>query len=461
MPEILYITGKKEDDALFDALSNLKTGRVNALTQLEIESFNRSPSLVVVKRKDLNKRLFKKIQSVFKKPPLLVLLSEKKEKVPAYLQESENVEIVYISFPEEICSVVSRVLLLRNVLNDYNRLKEENRELNRLINIQRELTKLMMIHDDLDSLFNDMMKSLKTVFNVKNWAVFIKDIETDEFVLTGASLKRKELKDVRLKPGDGVVGWVSIKKRPLVIDDLEGDVRARAEMKIHRVFKTSSMLVFPVEGRNSVVAVVELINKRKGDFTKDDLLLLGNILGHISVAVEKVMLQLRLEELVITDDLTKLFNLRYLNRTLDIELERANRYNTHVSLIFMDIDHFKDVNDTHGHLVGSKLLTEIAQLLLSRLRSVDIVARYGGDEFVIVLPQTSSKYAAMIAERLRKTVEEAVFLKKQGYNLKVTASFGVASYPDVAKSKEELLNLADEAMYKVKYKNRNGVYVII
>ncbi len=461
MPEILYITGKKEDDALFDALSNLKTGRVNALTQLEIESFNRSPSLVVVKRKDLNKRLFKKIQSVFKKPPLLVLLSEKKEKVPAYLQESENVEIVYISFPEEICSVVSRVLLLRNVLNDYNRLKEENRELNRLINIQRELTKLMMIHDDLDSLFNDMMKSLKTVFNVKNWAVFIKDIETDEFVLTGASLKRKELKDVRLKPGDGVVGWVSIKKRPLVIDDLVGDVRARSEMKIHRVFKTNSMLVFPVEGRNSVVAVVELINKRKGDFTKDDLLLLGNILGHISVAVEKVMLQLRLEELVITDDLTKLFNLRYLNRTLDIELERANRYNTHVSLIFMDIDHFKDVNDTHGHLVGSKLLTEIAQLLLSRLRSVDIVARYGGDEFVIVLPQTSSKYAAMIAERLRKTVEEAVFLKKQGYNLKVTASFGVASYPDVAKSKEELLNLADEAMYKVKYKNRNGVYVII
>jgi diguanylate cyclase (GGDEF)-like protein len=127
----------------------------------------------------------------------------------------------------------------------------------------------------------------------------------------------------------------------------------------------------------------------------------------------------------------------------------------------MDVDHFKIINDNYGHLVGSKLLVEMGQLLLKSLRTVDIVARYGGDEFVIVLPQTPPNSAIQIAERIRKSVENNVFLKKEGYSLKLTASFGVASYPESASSKEELLRLADEAMYRVKYQTRNGVYAIV
>ena len=168
-----------------------------------------------------------------------------------------------------------------------------------------------------------------------------------------------------------------------------------------------------------------------------------------------------MEELSITDDLTKLFNTRYLNRTLEIEITRANRHRTSLALIFMDVDHFKIINDNYGHLVGSKLLVEMGQLLLKSLRTVDIVARYGGDEFVIVLPQTPPNNAIQIAERIRKSVENNVFLKKEGYSLKLTASFGVASYPESANSKEELLRLADEAMYRVKYQTRNGVYAIV
>jgi two-component system, cell cycle response regulator len=127
----------------------------------------------------------------------------------------------------------------------------------------------------------------------------------------------------------------------------------------------------------------------------------------------------------------------------------------------MDIDYFKHVNDRYGHLVGSKILAEMGQLLIKNLRTIDVVVRYGGDEFVIVLPHTPPAAAAQIAERIRKSVERNAFLEKEGYALRITASFGVASYPESARSKEELLRLADEAMYKVKYHTKNGVHAII
>lgn len=180
-----------------------------------------------------------------------------------------------------------------------------------------------------------------------------------------------------------------------------------------------------------------------------------------AIFIEKALLYQKVEELSVTDDLTKLFNQRYLHRTIEMEVQRALRYQTSVALIFMDIDYFKDVNDNYGHLVGSKVLVEMGQLLIKNLRIVDIVVRYGGDEFVMILPHTPPVAAARVAERIRKAVERNVFLKEEGYSLKITASFGVASCPESAKSKEELIRLADEAMYKVKYRTRNGVYALL
>ncbi|HSG05233.1 MAG TPA: GGDEF domain-containing protein, partial [Nitrospiria bacterium] len=150
---------------------------------------------------------------------------------------------------------------------------------------------------------------------------------------------------------------------------------------------------------------------------------------------------------------------RYLNQMLDRELKRSQRYNGMLSIIFLDMDFFKNVNDTHGHLMGSKVLVEVGRILLRSLRIVDVIARYGGDEFVVVLPETSVRTGIRIAQRLLEEVQRHEFLKAEGISLHLAASFGVAGFPEHATTKRELFRVADQAMYLAKNGGRAQVCV--
>jgi diguanylate cyclase (GGDEF)-like protein len=167
----------------------------------------------------------------------------------------------------------------------------------------------------------------------------------------------------------------------------------------------------------------------------------------------------RAEALTVTDDLTQLYNSRYLSQVLRREAKRASRSGRPLSLLFIDLDGFKAINDTHGHLFGSRALVEAAAVIRVSARETDIVARFGGDEFSLVLPDTGSEGAAAVGERVRDKVAAHRFLHADGLDIALTVSVGVATLPDVAESAEQLIQAADKAMYWVKDHGKDGIHV--
>ena len=165
------------------------------------------------------------------------------------------------------------------------------------------------------------------------------------------------------------------------------------------------------------------------------------------------------QSLIYIDDLTKLYNGRYLNVVLDREMKRSERYRNFFCVLFMDIDFFKRVNDAHGHLVGSRVLVEVGSVLRACVRDSDTVVRYGGDEFVVLLVETNADEAMIVAERMRRMIEVEPFVKELGLGIRLTMSIGISAFPEHATTKQALLNLADQAMYRGKESTRNVVYL--
>jgi len=180
---------------------------------------------------------------------------------------------------------------------------------------------------------------------------------------------------------------------------------------------------------------------------------------HFGLALRNLGRFTEVEDLAYLDDLTHLFNVRYLDLVLDRKINDCRGQKGSFSLLFLDLDYFKSVNDTHGHLVGSKLLVEVARIVKGCVRDDDVVVRFGGDEYVILLHGTDSGGALKVAERIRRTIETHHFLSREGFGLSVTTCIGVASFPEHAQDKATLLDLADRAMYRGKKSTRNVIYI--
>jgi diguanylate cyclase (GGDEF)-like protein len=335
-------------------------------------------------------------------------------------------------------------------------LRQRTRELSFFINVGKALTSTLDFHKVLKII----MDKAERLIRCESWALLLLNDATQELsfeMIKGPWLR--EVKNVRIRVGEGVEGRAVKEGFPLIIRDLSLEGPFKHQLLLRRL-RARSVLCVPIVSKKKTLGVLEMVNKISGEpFERGDADLLLKLVDHAAIALERASLYQQMSDLAVTDDLTKLYNFRHLDRALENEIRRGQRYGSKVSLVFLDMDYFKNVNDQYGHLRGSKVLVEVAQLLVRSLRDVDIVARYGGDEFVIVLPQTSVQSTLKIMERVQEVLRKSEFLKEDGLRLKLSASFGIAGFPDHAKNKADLVRLADQAMYRAKGLGRDRICV--
>ena len=286
------------------------------------------------------------------------------------------------------------------------------------------------------------------------WSVLLLDSEKSCLIIESAAGPGMESwLGRRLGIGEGAAGKALRSRHSVVL--AQG---AAACPEIPSDLPWTQVLAVPLLSRGKAIGAVELIRSGEGKpFRRRDARIAALLLEPMAVALESSQLLRHSQELSVTDDLTKLYNSRYLNASLSREVQRARRYRAQVSLIFLDLDGFKNVNDQHGHLAGSRALVEVGAVIRNMVREIDIVCRFGCDEFTVILPQTGSEGARIIAERIRQRLEETVFLETFSLAVRITASFGVATFPDHALSEKSLIQKADEAMYRVKGRGKNAV----
>src|SRR5690349_9551949 len=323
----------------------------------------------------------------------------------------------------------------------------------------QELGKALTSSLQLDQVLRTIMEKIDEFLRPDNWSLLLLDEAKQELYFELAvGTASQALKDVRVKLGQGIAGWVAQSGETVVVPDTSKDTRFFGKVDEKTKMETRSIVAVPVKFRDTCLGVIELINCiGPGGFDARDLKLLEALSDFAAIALENARHVKRIHELTITDDCTSLYNARHMGFILETEIYRSQRYNYEFSLVFIDLDHFQQVNDTHGHLIGLRLLAEIGHALKAHCRLIDFAFRYGGDEFVILLPQTSKDNALNVARRLHKLVRETVWLNDAGLRVKLTPSVGVASYPVDSRTKEGLLHLADEAMYLVKNTNRDSV----
>jgi diguanylate cyclase (GGDEF)-like protein len=309
---------------------------------------------------------------------------------------------------------------------------------------------------DLDTILRTILEHMERIVEAELWALLMLDETSgDLYYAIAAGEQQDAFRGLRVKPGEGAAGWVLAQGETLIVPEAEDDPRimqpGAAGMPAVR-----SVIALPLRGRKGTQGVIEIFNPRAemSDYTIAFLHILAD---HAAIAIENARDVARIQQLTIADDTTGLYNVRHLYDVLGRELKRSKKLRLPLSLAFLDLDRFKLVNDAYGHLVGSELLALTANRLQELGRKQDICFRYGGDEFVIVMPETGAKAALELAEVLNRALMETQFRTRDGLKLRVSASVGLASAPDDGNQVHAIIGIADTRMYAVKSDGRGQV----
>lgn len=321
-----------------------------------------------------------------------------------------------------------------------------------------EVAKTVVSTLDLDTLLQAIMVSAMQYAETPAGSVALYDSKKKELSLhahSGLSIDFIKVERWSVIPG-GLTEQILNSGEMFIVSDTENSPFFHNPVAVHEGIR--SLVCVPLIFRDDIVGILYLDDFTPRDFDRQKLELLSILASFAALAIYNARLHNKTKLMAITDFLTGLHNHRYFQQILTQELGRARRYEKVLSLIILDVDNFKSFNDRFGHAVGDKVLIAISEIILSSLRKVDYAFRYGGEEFIILLPETSLKHAIILAERTRiKISDEAAGLVPESCGSKITVSAGVACYPENGTNREDLFSLMDSYLYKAKSMGKNRV----
>jgi len=337
------------------------------------------------------------------------------------------------------------------------------------LRVFHEVARALTSNLKLDSLLRAIMAKMEDFFGPEHWSLLMVDEETGElYYALSTGLDESLLRDLRLKPGEGIAGYVAATGNPLVVPDVSADPDWSRYAQAHPELNLRSIACLPIRHGERTLGALQLNNSKLDLLPESSIAFLRVLCDYAAIALENARHVKLIHHLSITDDCTGLFNSRHLYTLLEQEIaEHAAKsafrvvpfMKPHFSLLFLDLDYFKRVNDRHGHLVGSRLLAEVGNLL-KRVGGPDHAAfRYGGDEFVALLPGMGKDAAMAATMDLCQRLRDSRFLESKGLALNVSGSFGLATFPEDGNSVHAILRSADKMMYEVKNSTRNNVAV--
>lgn len=352
-----------------------------------------------------------------------------------------------LSFSEEWGAVASAFNQLLTSLRSHKSTWEKQLRNLESLNYFAEL---IHSHLETDVLLPTLCEKIKELMQVKEILLFNVDKNSRKLVpWAAAGIESERLPRLQFAIGEGLAGWVAKTGETVFLNNPSADERFKT---MEGGTKIESILCAPLMGQEGIVGVLSVANRADGmPFTDQDRQFFATLTPHIAQALENAQLY----QLAITDELTGLYSARYFRHRIEKEMKRAYRYKQPLSLMMMDLDYFKKVNDTYGHLTGDGVLREVANRIRRGIRDIDIPCRYGGEEFCLLLPETDLQGTEILAERLRKAIAEKA-VHQNGNIIPMTISIGVAALSD-GQTKEQFIDAADDAMYRAKQEGRNRV----
>jgi len=309
---------------------------------------------------------------------------------------------------------------------------------------------------DLDKLTNLILEELLSTLHIKRAGFFLKKNEDGDFeIVTHRGMD--EIDPINLRAGHPLIEWFKTSNRVLTDNDLDVFPQFKALWE-HEEIDLENLgveLYIPLKVGPNLVGLLVIGPKLSEEkYARDDELTLTTLANQTAVAIENARLFYQVQQLAIIDDLTGIYNRRHLLELSEREFKRAQRFRRSLSIVMMDIDHFKMVNDSHGHAVGDEVLRIVAERCKNNIRTVDVLGRYGGEEFIFLLPETGLSEAFQITERLCNRIADSPINTSVG-DISITASFGIASFSADVSDLNALLRHADMALYSAKRSGRN------